>query len=75
LGAAFDVDFSSLQEPVMNATAIQNTEGSAPTITAEETLALAQVRKIRGFYVHLAQYVVVMPLLAVVNLVMTPHSF
>jgi transcriptional regulator with XRE-family HTH domain len=66
LGAAFDVDFSTLKEPDMNTTA-------SSAITADETLALAHVRRIKGFYIHLAQYCVVIAGLAIVNLVTYPR--
>ena len=62
LGAAFEIDFSDLKEPEMSTTMSQN-------VSADEALALAHVRKLRGFYIHLAQYVVVIGFLAIVNLV------
>src|SRR4051812_8527228 len=52
LGAAFDVDFATLKEPDMNSS-------SNPALTTDEALALAHVRHIKGFYIHLAQYAVV----------------
>jgi transcriptional regulator with XRE-family HTH domain len=75
LGAVFDVDFSSLKEPAMNAMTVQDPQTNALAISAEETLALARVRKIKGFYIHLAQYAVVMAILVVINLVLTPYFF
>ena len=39
---------------------------------AEEQLAFAQVRRIRGFYLHALQYVVVIGGLAAVNLISSP---
>ncbi len=75
LGAAFDVDFSDLKEPVMNAVANENPSPNVNAARAEETLALAHVRKLKGFYVHLAQYVLGMVLLSVLNLIFTPHFF
>jgi hypothetical protein len=62
LGAAFEIDFSDLKEPEMSTTMSRN-------VSADEALALAHVRKLRGFYIHLAQYVVVIGFLAIVNLV------
>ena len=44
-------------------------------VSADEALALAQVRKLRGFYIHLAQYAIVVTLLAIVNLVTYPRYF
>jgi transcriptional regulator with XRE-family HTH domain len=66
LGAAFQIDFSDLQEPEMNPTVSQN-------VSADETLALAHVRKIKGFYVHLATYVIIIGFLLIVNLLTYPR--
>ena len=66
LAAVFEVDFNRLKEPDMT-TAIN------PDIRADEALALAHVRKVKSFYMHLAQYVVVIAALAVLNLVVSPH--
>jgi transcriptional regulator with XRE-family HTH domain len=68
LGAAFEIDFSDLKEPEMSTTTSQN-------VSADEALALAHVRKLRGFYIHLAQYVVVIGFLAIVNLVTSRQYF
>lgn len=66
LGAAFEIDFSALKEPDMNTTASQS-------LSPDEALALAHVRKLRGFYMHVAQYVVVVTFLAIVNLLTARH--
>jgi len=66
LGAAFQIDFSDLKEPEMNPTVGQN-------ISPDEALALAHVRKIKGFYMHLAQYVIIAGFLTAVNLYTTRH--
>jgi transcriptional regulator with XRE-family HTH domain len=81
LGAAFRIDFSQLKEPDMTTTdetpANPATSG-APVLnrglSAEEALALAHVRKLKGFYIHLMTYVIIIPFLAVVN-VMTSHHY
>lgn len=66
LASVFEIDFSSLtSEPCMSA----NTPSKQ-----EEQLALARVRKIKGFYVHLTQYVVVISVLALVNLIAHPSK-
>ena len=69
LAAVFEIDFSKLQEPGMNTT--------APALTAafdaEEALAFSQVRKLKGFYLHLAQYIVVVTLLMGINLWTRPQ--
>jgi transcriptional regulator with XRE-family HTH domain len=71
LGAAFEIDFSHLKEPEMNTAMNPTNQG----VSADETLALAQVRKLRGFYIHLAQYAIVISFLAIVNLVTYPRYF
>ncbi|WP_310646184.1 helix-turn-helix domain-containing protein [Limnohabitans sp.] len=65
LAAVFEIDFSTLQEPDMNtATA----PASSATFNADEALVFAQVRKLKGFYLHLAQYVFTLGLLLAINL-------
>ena len=65
LASVFEIDFSDLKETEMDAPMNE-------TLRADEALALAHVRKIKGFYVHLAQYVIVVGGLAIVNLVTSP---
>ncbi|TAK82091.1 MAG: helix-turn-helix domain-containing protein [Aquabacterium sp.] len=66
LASVFEIDFSTLtSEQDMSATS---------TSKQDEQLALAKVRKIKGFYIHLAQYVVVISALAVINLVTHPSK-
>jgi hypothetical protein len=74
LGAAFEIDFSHLKEPEMNSTTSQPAT-TGQSVSADEALALAHVRKLKGFYIHLAQYVVIVAFLAVVNLFVSPHFF
>ena len=66
LGAVFEVDFSTLKEPDMNTTA-------HPPVSPDETLALARVRKLKGFYIHLAQFLIMIAILAIVNVVTYRH--
>jgi transcriptional regulator with XRE-family HTH domain len=66
LGAAFEIDFSDLKEPEMNTTMNQN-------VPADEALALAHVRKLKGFYIHLVLYGIVIGFLAIVNLMAYHH--
>jgi transcriptional regulator with XRE-family HTH domain len=68
LGAAFEVDFSALKEPDMNATTSQS-------VSTDEALALAHVRKLRGFYIHLAQYGIIIAFLTIVNLMTSRHYY
>ena len=67
LGAVFDIDISNLKEP--------ETEMPTPQdINPDEALAFAHVRKVRAFYMHFAQYTVVIAALAAINLI-TSHSY
>ena len=70
LAAVFEIDFSTLQEPGMNTT---TAPASTAAFDADEALAFAQVRKLKGFYLHLAQYVVVVTLLLGINLWTRPQ--
>lgn len=72
LASVFEIDFTTLtSEPDMSATA---TAIATTQAQQAEQLALARVRKIRGFYIHLTQYVVVITVLAVINLVTHPSK-
>ena len=66
LAAVFNVEFSTLKEQGMD-NVISESQ------SAEETLAFNQVRKLKGFYIHLAQYVLVVAVLAVIN-ALTTHN-
>ena len=68
LAAVFNVDFSTLKEQGMD-NVISETQ------SAEEILAFNQVRKLKGFYFHLAQYVLVVSLLTVINALTTPNRW
>ena len=68
LAAVFNVDFSTLKEQGME-NVINDSQ------SAEEILAFNQVRKLKGFYIHLAQYVLVVALLAVINALTTPNHW
>ncbi len=61
LAAVFNVEFSTLKEQGMD-NVISETQ------SAEEILAFNQVRKLKGFYIHLAQYVLSISLLTCINL-------
>ena len=58
----------------MNAAMNQNATTN-PGVSTEEALALAHVRKLKGFYMHLAQYVIVIAFLAILNRFTTPHFY
>jgi transcriptional regulator with XRE-family HTH domain len=78
LGAAFEIDFSQLKEPDMNTTmspASTNPATPGQSVRTDEALALAHVRKVKAFYIHLAQYAFVIVSLTIANLVVSPHYF
>lgn len=71
LAAVFEIDFSNfLEEPVMDAHVL-----NPRTNHTDEILAFEHVRKVRRFYMHLVQYLVVVGALTAVNLIQTPHRF
>ena len=65
LAAVFNVEFSTLKEQGMD-NVISESQ------SAEEILAFNQVRKLKGFYFHLVQYVLVVSLLTVINALTMP---
>jgi transcriptional regulator with XRE-family HTH domain len=68
LAAVFEINFANLQsESDMNTSLNQG-------VSPEEVLALQHVRKLKGFYIHLSQYVIVVGCLAIFNLVHTPNK-
>ena len=66
LAAAFEIDLSTLKEPTMDTP-------TGEKVRADEALALAHVRKVKGFYTHLVQYVLIVGALAVLNVVTSPN--
>lgn len=64
LAAVFEIDLSDLKEPAMDT--------SRSDVLPDEAIALAHVRKVKAFYLHLTQYVIVIAILAVINLVSSP---
>ena len=74
LAAVFEIDFSTLQEPTMNAHASAPSLPSAAADTShEEALAFHHVRKLKGFYGHAIQYVLVVGALAIFNIWRQPQ--
>ena len=71
LASVFEIDFSQLKEPDMDSTLNPAVPGAE--LRNDEALALAHVRNVKAFYMHLAQYVLVIGLLAVINLVTSPR--
>lgn len=73
LASVFEIDFSTLSsEPAMPDTPTSS-PSHTPSASQQEQLALLEVRKLKGFYLHLAQYVVVIAALCAINLLTTPH--
>ncbi len=85
LASVFEIDFSTLQatqEPTMNATIhptfpVNSDPHPKPNpninVSPDEEAAMRHVRKIRGFYGHLTQYVVIIGGLAIFNLFKSPN--
>ena len=68
LAAVFNVEFSTLKEQGMD-NVISESQ------SAEEILAFNQVRKLKDFYIHLANYVLVIAVLTVINALTTPNRW
>ena len=66
LAAVFEIDYASLQPET------PMTPSTANTAELEEAQAFKQVRQLRAFYLHLAQYVLVCTLLVAINLLTRP---
>jgi len=52
-----------------------NPATQSQSVSSDEALALVHVRKVKAFYLHLAQYAFVIASLTIVNLVVSPHYF
>jgi transcriptional regulator with XRE-family HTH domain len=71
LAAVFEVDFASLNpEPSMTTTATPS-----DPIEREEQEAFRHVRKLRGFYLHLMRYALVIPVLWLINGLTNTHYY
>ena len=72
LAAVFEVDFSTLKpEPTMTTTSAAASD--AANTDKQEEEAFRHVRKLRRFYIHLYQYVIVVSVLFAMNLIISPH--
>ena len=66
-GAVFEVDFSTLsQEQTMTSTA-------ATQVDKQEEEAFRYVRALRGFYLHLLRYIIVVLALLAINVIVSPN--
>ena len=74
LAAVFEVDFNTLRSPEMPAMPTSPTlPVPEPTVGEDEALVLLRVRKIKAFYLHLAQYALILAVLTIVNLWTSPR--
>jgi transcriptional regulator with XRE-family HTH domain len=64
----------ALNQSVNNPTPPFQTQ-NALSVNADEEAAFRHVRKIRGFYGHLARYVIVISALAIFNFIKSPNYF
>jgi len=60
---------------VSQLTVEKETDMQSIAVDSREALAFERVRKIKKFYLHVAQYVLVIAMLVVINLVTSPHYF
>jgi transcriptional regulator with XRE-family HTH domain len=74
LAAVLEVDLDHLKEPAMDTThaAASSHDHRFSEVRPDEALALAHVRKVKAFYIHLFQYLIIMSVLAAVNLIGSP---
>jgi transcriptional regulator with XRE-family HTH domain len=71
LGAVLEVEFTRLQEPPMIPG--QTIPPHGPDVSSDEALALARVRKIKEFYVHLIQFLIFAPIMIIMNFTTKPE--
>jgi transcriptional regulator with XRE-family HTH domain len=66
LASVFEVGFRSLKEPEMD-------KPAALSVDRDEALALAHVRRVKGFYHHAIQFAAMISALTVMNYLISPH--
>ncbi|POZ62052.1 2TM domain-containing protein [Chromobacterium alticapitis] len=76
LASVFEIDFSELNQELAMTDSTTPDAVAAPIVSRdlEEMLALQHVNRLKRFYRQLAQYALVMMLLAAVNLLTSPHQ-
>lgn len=74
LASVFEIDFQQLQPQEASMPDLRTPAPAPSTASLEETMALAHVRKLKRFYIHLIQYVLIISLLAVINWVTRPSA-
>ena len=70
LAAVFDVDLSHLHQPEHSK---EDELMKEENMTWEEQRALEYVRDVKGFYSHLLTFALVMPVIFIMNYLLTPH--
>ena len=73
LAAVFEIDFSTLQEPNMSTSSSPSHQATTSNASNEEALAFHHVRKLKGFYAHALQYVLVVGALSIFNIWRQPQ--
>ena len=79
LAAVFEIDFNRLKEPAMDTPAANPADApihqtaSTDGMSQAEILALAHVRKVKGFYMQVLYYLVTIAFLAAINLTTYPE--
>jgi transcriptional regulator with XRE-family HTH domain len=75
LAAVLEVNFGALREAHMATPAANPDTDPADhqDVSADEALAFAKMRKIKSFYIHVAEYVLIIAFLALVNLISSPQ--
>ncbi len=74
IAAVLDVNFGALREAHMTSAATPPLDPAAnAAVSADEALALARVRKIKGFYIQVVESVLILGFLAFVNLLTSPR--
>ena len=62
-------------QPIGDNATTNSTSFPTQSVSADEAAALRHVRKIRGFYGHLAKYVIIVSGLVILNLFTSPKYF
>lgn len=80
LAAVFEIDFTTLQGAPEMPDAVPSSfepqpapRASSTSLQADELLALQHVRRMRGFYLHLIQYALVIGVLVLINVFVSPR--
>jgi transcriptional regulator with XRE-family HTH domain len=71
LASVFETDLSTLKESTMDKSPPDVVSATA-AVRPDEALALAHVRKVKGFYLHLIQFVAILAMLTILNLATSP---